>query len=99
MPIRNSPASLRAQPYGHYEGHDLLKADMPILWSVGATPKDAIEALCQARWQGTLEGELEELRGGDLAYEWGYRFKSDDGTSFKAAGIYVPGGVVCTWWK
>jgi len=99
MPIRNSPATLLPQPYGHYEGHDLHKADMPVLWSVGATPRDAIQALCEARWQGRIEGNLERLDGGNNAYEWGFRFTSDNGTGFKAAGIYVPGGVVLTWWK
>ncbi len=91
--------TLNPQPYGNYEGHDLRRADMPVLWSVGASPRDAIEALCWARWGGTLENLGEALTGGDPLYTWGYRFTSDNGTSFKAAGIEIPGGFACTWWK
>lgn len=94
-----SPATKKPTPYVHYEGHDLRLADMDTIWSVGATPKDAIEALCKARWKGRIEGVLTLLEGGDPAFTWGYRFVSDEGTIFKAAGIHVPGGVICTWWK
>lgn len=79
-----------------YQGHDLALAGMDAIWSVGATPRDAIVALCEARWGGKLEGELRPLDADD-AYQWGHRFTSD-GTHFKAAGINVPGGVVLTWW-
>jgi len=96
---RSSPATLLPQPIGFYEGHDLHKADMPVVWSVGATPRDAVEALCAARWEGHIEGELTPIPGGANAYEWGFRFTSDNGTGFKAAGIYVPGGAITTWWK
>jgi hypothetical protein len=89
----------KPQPFGHYEGHDLRRADMDVIWSIGATPKDAIEALCKARWGGTLEHLGEPLTGGDPDYTWGYRFTSDDGTGFKAAGVEIPGGYVVTWWK
>jgi hypothetical protein len=96
---RKPRSSLKPQPHGHYEGHDLRRADMQTIWSVGATPKDAIEALCKARWGGTLELLGEPLTGGDPLFTWGYRFISDNGTGFKAAGIDIPGGVVLTWWK
>lgn len=90
-------------PYGNYEGHDLSLADMPVVWSVGRDPKEAVEALCKARWGGTLESELEPLptdpERSDPRYTWGFRFKSAGGTGFKAAGVYVPGGALCTWWK
>jgi hypothetical protein len=89
----------KPQPYGNYEGHDLRRADMDTVWSIGATPRGAIEALCKARWGGTLEKLGEPLTGGDPDYTWGFRFTSDNGTSFKAAGIHVPGGVILTWWK
>jgi hypothetical protein len=89
----------KPKPYGHYEGHDLSRAEMDTIWSVGATPRDAIEALCRARWGGTLEKLGEPLTGGDPSYTWGYRFVSDNGTGFKAGGVEVPGGVICTWWK
>lgn len=89
----------KPRTYGPYEGHDLSRADMGIIWSIGATPKDAIEALCKARWDGVLEKLGESLGGGDPDYTWGFRFTSDNGTSFKAAGISVPGGAICTWWK
>lgn len=96
---RTPRSSLKPQPYGNYEGHDLRRADMPILWSVGATPEEAIQALCQERWNGTLESMGEPLGGGDTRFTWGYRFLSDNGTGFKAAGIHLPGGVALTWWK
>jgi hypothetical protein len=96
---REPVPSLKPQPYGNYEGHDLRRADMDIVWSVGATPEDAIQALCEARWGGTLEQMGEALEGGDKLFTWGYRFLSDNGTSFKAAGVHIPGGVALTWWK
>ncbi len=95
---RDPRSTLKPQHYGNYEGHDLRRADMHTIWSIGATPRDAIEALCKARWGGTLE-QLGEPLGGDTLYTWGYRFLSDNGTGFKAAGIEIPGGVACTWWK
>ncbi len=92
-------STLNPSPSGWYEGHDLSKSDWSTVWSVGATPLDAIRALCKARWNGDLEGELTPLPGGNPSLEWGFRFQSDNGTSFKAAGIFVPGGVILTWWK
>lgn len=89
----------KPSPHGLYEGHDLQLAEMSTIWSVGRTPREAIQALCKARWSGTLEGELTPLESGDLSYTWGFRFRSDNGTGFKAAGVYVPGGAILTWWK
>ncbi len=93
-----SESTLNPQPYGHYEGHDLSRSDWPTVWSVGKTPKEAIEAFCQARMGGPMES-LGESLGSDDDSTWGYRFLVDGGTGCKAAGIYVPGGVILTWWK
>jgi len=94
--------SIVGSAYPSYEGHDLRLADMDTIWSVGRTPKEAIEALCEARWDGKLESELiplpDDPERSDPRYTWGFRFKSA-GTGFKAAGIEVPGGFICTWWK
>lgn len=92
-------ASKKPTPYEHYEGHDLNLAGMDTIWSVGATPWAAIQALCRARDWGKIEGDLVPLEGGDSNYTWGFHFVSDNGTGFKAAGIHVPGGVILTWWK
>ncbi len=98
-----SPASRKPTPYGFYEGHDPRLAEMDTLWSVGRCPKEAISALCKARGWGKIEGKLTPLPTendrGDSRYTWGFHFCSCDGTSFKAAGIHVPGGVILTWWK
>ncbi len=68
------------------------------VWSAGKTPLEAIEALCEARWNGSVEGVLTELPCKDNRFDWGYAFVSD-GTSFKCAGKFVAGGVILTWWK
>ena len=91
-----SPAVLREQPYGHYEGCE-LPPDMHV-WAVGTTPTEAVRAFIRARCGAPLDGPLKPLPGGDPRYTWGCRFTSD-GTSFKAAGVHVPGGVILTWWK
>lgn len=80
-----------------YSGHDLRLADMDTIWSVGATPEDAIRALCAERL-GEFGEDMEPIEGGAPGFTWGFRFTAD-GTGCKAAGIHVPGGVVLTWWK
>lgn len=65
------------------------------VYSVGNTPKDAIEALGKKLEWGALDN-FEELDGD--GYDWGFRFTADT-TSMKAAGMNVPGGVILTWWK
>jgi hypothetical protein len=65
--------------------------------SIGKTPEDAIRALAEEMEWGEVEMGA-GLEGGDPKYTWGYRFRAG-GTSFKAAGWSVPGGVVLTWWK
>lgn len=89
----------RQEEYGEYEGHKLL--DGMKIWAVGKTPLEACDALARERWGGTvteLGAELPDDPNEEPIYDWGYRFWSD-GTSFKAAGINVPGGVLLTWWK
>lgn len=80
-----------------YEGHDIRNADMTAIYSIGATPQEAIEAFCLTRMGMPLE-RLGEPLDGDKRYAWGFRF-TVDGTSCKAAGIFVPGGAILTWWK
>lgn len=65
------------------------------VYSVGNTPKDAIEALAAKLEWGAIDNL--EMLGGD-GYDWGFRFTADT-TSMKAAGMNVPGGVILTWWK
>lgn len=70
--------------------------------AIGATPKDAINALCHEKFKSKL-GELgEELENDEKGfYQWGYRFTSDGGTSFKAAGFFGEANAfaVLVWWK
>lgn len=105
-PVHGSASTLRPfeyrgseeYPNGIYNGHDLARANMPVVYSVGITPEEAIRALCAARlgeYGGTLTPQPER---GDSRFTWGYRFTAD-GTGCKAAGVHVPGGVVLTWWK
>lgn len=88
----------REFPEGLYDGHDLWRQSARA-YSVGATPREAIIALCKVRL-GKFGGTLTEIPcdSSDPRFEWGYRFTAD-GTGCKAAGIYVPGGVILTWWK
>jgi hypothetical protein len=80
-----------------YQGHDLRRAKMDTIWSIGSTPRKALAALGRARRWGKLT-KFQAMTGGDPAYTWGFRFYAD-GTGMKAAGIHVPGGVIVTWWK
>ena len=94
----NSPATEVPRSFGrYYEGHDLTLANMDRVWSVGKTPRQAVLALARARRWRNVHG-FTKLVGGDESYTWGFSFWAD-GTSVKVAGIHVPGGVICTWWK
>lgn len=45
-------------------------------------------------------GSLEPMDDEDRDYQWGYRFRDrQSGTGFKAAGRFIPGGAILTWWK
>lgn len=68
------------------------------IYACGKTPEDAIKALARARkWGRVVMGS--DLVGGDYPdLTWGRYFHAG-GTSFKAAGCFVPGGAVILWWK
>lgn len=68
-----------------------------LVFAVGDTPEGAIAQLCAANDWGELSS-IEDLPGGRSDLDWGRRFVAG-GTSFKAAGSFVPGGAVITWWK
>ena len=74
-----------------------LKTLQEELYAVGKTPEDAILALAHFKGWGDVTG-IAPLEGGDPKYTWGKSFYAD-GTSMKAAGWTVPGGIVLTWWK
>lgn len=67
------------------------------LHAVGKTPEEAIVSLAHFKGWGEVT-KISELDGGDPKYTWGRRFLAD-GTSMKAAGWEVPGGVIVAWWK
>ncbi len=67
------------------------------VYSVGRTPEEAIEALAKELQWGAIDN-MAGLEGGSAEYQWGRSFTADT-TSMKAAGVFVPGGVVITWWK
>lgn len=100
-PDFGTKSSLRPTQFDRYEGHSLEQAAMETIWSVGRTPYEAVQALCRVRFLNELSGALRPIGGQEdphSPYAWGCRFTCN-GTHFKAAGLYVPGGVVLTWWK
>lgn len=102
------PGVSEKHPDGVYNGHNLARANMDTVWSVGVNPLDAIAAFCivklcepevdDAALSHEIFTSMVSFDGGDPAYEWSYRFTCV-GVEFKAAGIYVPGGCILTWWK
>ena len=74
------------------------------VYSVGKTPIAAIQALGKTVGWGKCHGfkkqpvERPDAPEHYTANEWYYRFWSGDDTSMKAAGRYVPGGVIVDWW-
>lgn len=64
--------------------------------AVGQTPEECILAAAEAKGCGKVT-KITDLEGGDPKLTWGRRFYLD-GTSMKAAGRKVPGGLVLTWW-
>ena len=67
------------------------------IYAVGKTPEDCILAAAKAQGWGDVT-KVTDLEGGDKQFTWGRRFLAN-GTSMKAAGWAVPGGLVLTWWK
>jgi hypothetical protein len=64
--------------------------------AVGKTVKGALVSLGRDfRW-GKVENIEEQTS--DVPARWFVRFTAG-GTSMKAAGEYVRGGVIVTWWK
>lgn len=66
------------------------------IYGIGKTPEEAIVAAAVGKGWGEVT-KITNLEDGDPKYTWGRRFYAD-GTSMKAAGWSVPGGVVMTWW-
>lgn len=64
--------------------------------AVGKDPVQAIEALAQSMEWGEVTKVTHLDGAGDG--EWARCFVAG-GTSFKASGHLVPGGVTLTWWK
>ena len=65
------------------------------VYAVGADPECALGALGKKiGW-----GKLDHFRFESASFgSWYCRFTAD-GTSMKAGGRYVPGGVIVDWWK
>jgi len=66
------------------------------VYAVGLTPEKAIRALAKKVGWGRVQGFEEQPCDEDGG--WFYRFRSGDGTSMKAGGRFVPGGVLIDWW-
>lgn len=74
-----------------------IKTLLEELHAVGKTPEECIKVAAESKGWGEIT-KIADLEGGDPKYTWGRSFRAD-GTSMKAAGWSVPGGVVMTWWK
>jgi hypothetical protein len=74
-----------------------MRALLEDLYAVGKTPEECIRAYAASQDFGPVE-TITELEEGDPKYTWGRRFYVG-GTSMKAAGWAVPGGVIMTWLK
>lgn len=83
---------------GLYECHQMSSP----IYAIGNKPEDAINAWCIAYF-GMEPSDLTPLNNKydsnfEMNWSWCYTFVCD-GTSFKAGGINIPGGVVMTWWE
>jgi len=67
------------------------------VYAVGESPEDAIDLYAEAMGWGEVSS-VSDLPCGAACFTWGRSFCAG-GTSFKAAGWDVPGGVVLAWWK
>lgn len=81
------------------EGNQPDEAKRRMVFAVGTTPEDCIENFCSEMGESCENiRELEPEQPDHPDFQWGRRFVMD-GTGMKAAGLYVPGGVIMTWWK
>lgn len=77
--------------------------------AVGETPLNCVRAFLDSKGLTLREGSAVPMEStgtlndsaGSREFQWAFaEFRDDEtGTSFKAAGRNVPGGVVMTWWK
>ena len=66
------------------------------IYAVGTTVERALKALGKTNEWGKIDNIV--FQEVDTPCVWYVRFTSD-GTSMKASGEYVTGGVIVTWWK
>lgn len=67
------------------------------VFAVGNTIENALYSLAETNNWGIIRNiTLQPNEGAPC--NWYVRFKSE-GTSMKASGEYVTGGVIVTWWK
>jgi len=101
-PVSRTPLTTRRLELTYNQGGRLVKnggtalAPLQRVYSVGDTPEAAIRALGKKVGWGEITGldpQPQETPG-----SWYYRFWAG-GTSMKAGGRHVPGGVLLDWWK
>ena len=91
--IYDAPFSKTFQPR---KPEDFRRPFELTIYAVGRNVEEALEALGKERKWGKVEGiEWQEV---DVPCEWYVRFIAD-GTSMKASGEFITGGVIVTWWK
>lgn len=66
------------------------------IYAVGVTVETALLSLGETLGWGRIENI--DFQPVDVPCNWHVRFHAG-GTSMKAAGQYVTGGVIVTWWK
>lgn len=98
-PEHDEPESADGDAHDRYvrKPYRLAKERSLPVFAAGATPEDAIRSYAEAMGWGEVTS-LADLPGGEPCFTWGRSFTAG-GTSFRAAGWDVPGGVVVTWWK
>lgn len=76
---------------------DFRRSYEKTIYAVGTTVERAIKALASdgRGWKNIKDITFEPV---DSPCEWYVRFWAN-GTSMKAGGQYVNGGVILTWWK
>ena len=115
QPVKREPLTKRRLLETYNQGGELLDpthqdpewwksslAPFQRVYSVGKTPELAIRALGKKVGWGRVHGfESQPTNDADMSpFEtWYYRFWTGQGTSMKAAGRFVPGGVILDWWK